>query len=405
MKKLCVLVAVLLLVLAASCDTLNIGGGDPSRGPVPTVTVPANMFGLQDANWSVSWIGGTAPYSVSWNFGGGANPNTATVPNATSPNATTVAMVNASLTTNATYTYTVVVTDSLGLTGTATATFVVGPTQNQAPVIDSATFAGGALTVVVSDPDLAETLTVAVTTPAGFTVDAASKAAAQTGPLTAVFNFGAVDMLAGATGNTDVTVTDGDATSAVTSVAMTIAPLVLAADTLYAIPLSTSVAVGDTPTVVIATGVPANPFQYLNGIGLTMPTAAGYNRTSFDVGVPDATPDAGAANPVDGLWATMNPGGGFLLAPDNFIQSTDIGGGSERWDFNITPIGGADLTTASGVLFNVKLEFTAAGTYALGFQQFEGVNRTYYTGADSVVRFWGDISNNYTDIPNTITVN
>ena len=134
-------------------------------------------------------------------------------------------------------------------------------------------------------------------------------------------------------------------------------------------------------TIVVATGIPANPFQFMNGVGLVVEDGADYAANSFNVGSV-----GGAADDVDGIWTDMAPTG-FLLAPDNFITKKDLGGGTGRIDFNITPLGGSDVTTADGELFNFEMEFSAAGSYTITFQEF----------------LWGDISNSA--VANTITVN
>ena len=391
MKKLFVLVAVALLIAAVSCDTKNVGGNLPTWGPIITgVNFPAAMNGAADATWTVSFTSGTAPYTISMNLGGGATNNVPAGTPAVSPFTQVFTMVNASTTDNATYTYTVTVTDSRGFSGTATGSFTVGPMLNQAPVIDSAIYTEGTrtLAVTVSDPDDGETLTVNIAgVDAPISVDAASKAAAATGPLVANFVFSSSDPFADASDSVDVTVNDGDADSAVTAVTITVPGIVLAADTLYAIPLNTSVATGENCLVVVATGDPANPFQYVNGVGLTIASDAD-KTDSFNIGVP-----GGGAGDVDGFWTTMNPGGGFLLPPFNFIVATDIGGGLERWDFNVTPIGGADVAAGEGALFNFTFTFGSAGTKTFGFQEVSGVKRTYYSDGASTEYFWGDITN------------
>ena len=58
---------------------------------------------------------------------------------------------------------------------------------------------------------------------------------------------------------------------------------------------------------------------------------------------------------VSGIWTAVAPTG-FLPVPDSFIQATDIGGGLNRWDFNVSPIGGNDTTTASGILFKYDVD-------------------------------------------------
>lgn len=404
MKKLFVLVAAVLLILAASCDTKNIGTTPfPNRGPVLTVTVPADMNGGEVATWTVTWVGGTAGYTISLNMGGGTTVDVPAGTAATSPFTQDFTMVNPSTVDPATYTYVIVVTDSLGQSGTATAQYTVGPMLNQAPVIDTAVFdpITDVLTVTVSDPDTGETLDVTVTEPAGLTADATTKTAAQTGPLTATFAWSATDLIVGGTGDTDITVTDGSATSAATTVTITVDGIVLAEDQLGGVPTQTVATTADTVTIVVLTGdiAAAKPFQFMNGCGVTVETGGTYAANTFNVGVP-----AGAAGDTDGFWTNMNPGGGFLLPPDNFIQATDIGGGRHRIDFNLTPIGGSDVTGAGGALFNFGMDFAAAGTYTLGFQEIEGVDRTYYTDGASNVYYWGDITNNYAGVANSITV-
>ena len=94
-KRLLVLVAAMVLVLAVSCDTKNIGtGGGPTRGPVPVVTVPAGMNGAADANWTVTWVGGTAPYTIAMAMGGGTTADVPAGTAAVSPFAQTFTMVN-----------------------------------------------------------------------------------------------------------------------------------------------------------------------------------------------------------------------------------------------------------------------------------------------------------------------
>jgi hypothetical protein len=398
-KKLLVLVAAAVILLAVSCDTKNVGNTAlPFRGPIVTVTVPADMNGAEVHNWVVSWIGGTAPYTIEMAMGGGTTANVPAGTAAVSPFTQAFTMVNPSVVDDVNYNYTVTVTDAQGLSGTATAQYTVLHMLNQAPVIESAVFdaATDRLTVSVSDPDDGETLDVTVTVPAGLGVDDDTKTAAATGPLAATFDWTATDFVTGGSGTTTVTVSDGDATDTA-DVLITVDGFPLAPDTLYAFASPTSVATGDTVTVTIMTGDPANPFQYLNGVGLTIESDCDKVANSFNAGAV-----GGGAGDVDGFWTTMNPGGGFLLPPDNFIVATDIGGGRERWDFNLTPIGGSDVAAGEGALFSYQFTFSAAGTKTFGFQDINVVNRTYYSDSVPTEYFWGDITN--ADAP-TVSVN
>ncbi len=178
--------------------------------------------------------------------------------------------------------------------------------------------------------------------------------------------------------------------------------LYLENDTLYALASAGSVSSGDSVRVIVATGITNNRFQYLNGCGVVCENGASYSPWTFDVGDPDDNPDVGSANPIDGVWADMGATA-FLLAPDNFITGTDLGNGTSRTDFNITPLGGNDIFV-SGILFSFEYSFASAGTYHLGFQAADIVNRTYYTdSSQSEDFFWSDISNDHQY--NSIVVN
>jgi hypothetical protein len=361
---------------------------------VGTITVPTGLFAQNNGDFSVSWTSGQAPYTISWNFGGGADPNTVGPVAATSPNSQTVLFNNNA---GGTFTVTVTVTDSLGQSGSGSASYTYGVLQNQPPTIDSVTGDGTAsITVTASDPD-GGNITISVTNPAGLTANQASAVVASGG--SADFSFSADDFFAGGSGTTDITADDGAGGTDTASASIVAPAIVLAADTLYAIPLVSSAGAADTVTIVVATGVPANPFQFMNGCRVTAPTGFDYVATTFNVGVP-----GGGAGDVDGFWSGMNPGGGFLLPPDNFIVGTDLGGGSTGIDFNVTPIGGSDVTTDEGALFNFGATFSA-GTNTLGFQDVSGVSRTYYTDSNAAPdRFWGDITNNHAGIPNSVDV-
>lgn len=419
MKKLIALAAIALLAVAASCKTKNIGGPPVFFNVTINSVVPADpagLFGNEDATFNASVTGGVAPYTYSWNFGGASTPNVSASPSGATTSITQTLTPSDS---DQTYTVTVTATDAVGTSVSASTVINVGATRNAAPVVESATYnnATRVLTVSVSDPDDGETLTVTVAPSAGLSVDATSKQAAATGPLTATFNVSADDIIAGATGTIAVSVSDGTATTnAANPVAVTIPEIAVPADTLVAIPTSSSAAIGAEVLVVFVTGVTANAFQYMVGAGLTIENDADYVRNSFDAGVPDDTPDIGAVNGVDGIWAAMNPAGGFLVAPDNFIQPTDLSAanplvapadqqpGRERWDFNITPLSGSNLNGQGGVLFNARFTFDTAGVKTFGFQQTQGVKRTYYAD-DATEFFWGDIANDGTVGPNTVTIN
>lgn len=379
------------LALLGACDTKNVGQPWPPPPAWVQVTLPTDMQGGTEAVWQVTWIGGTAPYTIQMNLGGGATENVPAGTAALSPFTHAFTMVNPSLEDGANYSYTVQVIDSNYMVSMASGTFFVGPTPNQPPLIESAVYnmATRTLTVTVSDPDDGEELWVSVTEVPGLGVDATGKYAAATGPFTADFVWNAEDLLAGGAGVTTVSVTDSQGgLQATTEVPVSVPAFPLAADTLYALPLQTRVATDEPVTVLVATGVPADPLQFVNGVGLTIESDAAKVPNSYDPGAL-----GGGWSEADGFWGDMAPGGGFLLPPDNFIVATDIGGGRERWDFNVTPIDGSEATGASGALFSYQFTFSSAGTKTFGFQDVSGVKRTYYSDTAGNEYFWGDIAN------------
>jgi len=391
-KKLFVLVAVGLLILAASCDTLNIGGGNPINGPAVTLTAPAGaMFGMETHTFTATWQGGTGPYTIAWNFGGGGT----NIPTAAATSPATADVTWNDLAAETTFNVTVTVTDNNNIPGTASATVTVGPTQNQAPTI-TATAAGGTVTVTVADADN-DDVTVSVTPGSGFGDPAPQTVAGGNGTVT--FNFASSDIFGGSTGDVTFTADDGNATADAT-VTLTFDPFPLAADTLYAVPMQASVGTGDPVTVIVATGATGSSFQFMTGVGLVFPDDGDYVSGTFNVGLP-----GGATDDADGVWAAITSNGGFLLPPDSLYQpgpdpDGTLAAGTHRFDFNVTPLGGSDVASAEGALFNAQFSFTAAGDKTFSFQQVNGVNRTYYSDfANGTDTFWGSF------VDGTVTVN
>jgi len=391
-KKLFVLVAAVALLLAASCDTKNIGTGLPLRGPQVSATfTAASTFnaGLT-ATLTVSWSGGTGPYTIGANMGGGTTANVAAGTPATSPFSQVFTLVE-----GGPFTWTATVTDANGNPGNATGTYTVGEALNAAPVITNVAVAGGQVTVSVTDAD-GDDVTVSVTEPAGLSAAATSVVVAG-GNGDAVFNFSATDIIAGGSGTTDITADDGNGGTDTDSATITLAGIVIPDGALAAVPTATAASAGDDVTIVVISGDFSNPFQYMNGVGVTVDTGATYVDTTLNVGAP-----GGAQLEVDGIWTAVGPDS-FLLPTDFMIQENDIGGGMVRIDFNVTPIGGSE-TSNGGALFNFGMNFASAGTYTLGFQEFQDVKRTYYSDGASTEYNWDDISNDYPDVPNSVDV-
>jgi hypothetical protein len=176
---------------------------------------------------------------------------------------------------------------------------------------------------------------------------------------------------------------------------------IYAFDSLYAIPQQTTAGTGDAVRIVVATGIPANPFKFMNGVRVTF--SAG--EPSFVAGSYNVGAVGGAQLDADGIWEGVAPES-FLLPTDYMLGFTnyDQTGGTWAIDFNVTPINANQSIGHEGELFNFEVAFAEAGMVVLGFKQFYQVKRTYYSDEDSNEYYWGDISNNHAGVANSITV-
>jgi len=406
-KKMFVLLGLGLIILASSCHTLNVGGHNfPQRFSITGITLSpaepaAGYVAGTTVTATITFQGVTAPFNFTVTFDNGVTPATQNIVGVAGTNGTGTATatftIDPFLLTDVPAGKTIKVhvtgTDGAGSSGSADATFKVTGIPNQNPTISTSFDATtDDVTATVGDPD-GDSVTVTAGTATGISTGAAQTVAGTAGTPTAgsvTFHFNADDLFNGGAGDVTFTADDGNGGTATSTVHVTIDPFVLDPDTLYAVPLQTSVAAGDPVTVVVATGVPANPFQYLTGVRVTAPQASGfaYVANSFNAGAV-----GGATGDVDGFWTCMGPTS-FLLPQDAFIVRSDAGGGLYGIDFNVTPLGGQDVTTCDGALFNFQASFTTPGTYNLGFQDVNVVSRTYYQdGSQTPDRFWGDITN------------
>jgi len=375
-------------------DTLNTGAiEEPTFAPQITVHVPDELW--PTSIWTVTWTGGLAPYTIEMDLGGGTVENVPAGTPAVSPFVVELAAITPSPDSPSTYKYTVTVTDNLGNAGSQTGSYNFPLIDGVLPRIESISYEPPVLTVVVSDVSEYD-VTVSVTEPEGFTVDAVSKAVAG-GNGAAVFYWSAVDVMAGASGTTEITADDGYGGTDTNSASLYIAPISIPDGALAAVPSARNATLADVVTVAVIAGDFSNPFKYVYSAGVTVESGATYANGTFNVGAV-----GGSQLDVDGIWTNVAPDS-FLVPLDFMFQERDIGDGRVRIDFNITPIGGSE-TSDGGVLYNFGLKFDHAGTYVLGFEEFHDVKRTYYSDGAHNEYFWDDISNNYPDVPNSIEV-
>ncbi|MBN2081912.1 hypothetical protein JW859_06845 [bacterium] len=206
------------------------------------------------------------------------------------------------------------------------------------------------------------------------------------------------------TANEDLTLADGATLGGITAPGVELADTTVTdgeyqADSLYAIPEQTEVSVGDPVRIVVATGVPANAFHFMNCVRVTFSGGdPEFVETSLNVGAPGGSPKE-----ADGIWATSGAEG--FLVPDDFMMAVQQDSSNRSViDFNVTPIVSRTLDGLEGELFNFQVRFNAAGTVRLGFSRFDAVKRSYYSDADGCEYSWGNIGNDYGDYDNAIRV-
>jgi hypothetical protein len=350
------------------------------------------MFGLGTGTFTANWSGGTGPYDVSWNFGGAATNPAAANNVVGTTNSQTVTFVD--LASEQTFQVTVTVTDSLGISGSATANITVGPTQNAAPTI-SATVSGSTITVTVADAD-GDNVTVTAGTPTGAVTISPATQTVTGGNGSVDFTFSATDFFAGATGaSVDFTADDGNGgTATATASPLNAAGLDVADNTLLDVPTSNSTTVGSSVTHIVATGALPNPFKQATGVSIIFPAGTDYTADSFGWGIPDDPSDPQDAE--DGIWTLVGatPAG---QPDDPFIVPFTSTGGDTYYQFVCVPLGGANVAAntefvgGEQAVLNYGVTYSATGSFEQTFLDQDGGNDTTYYQAtgDTTNRLWG----------------
>ncbi len=356
----------------------------PSIGEI--TTNPATFFGNDTVTFTAT-INGSGTITWTWDFDGGATPQT--VSGSGSSASATVVVINNSQTEDATYEGTLTATDQFG-TRTKTFTFTVGPLQNQAPVIESVTYADGVITVTASDPD-GDPLTYEFTVTSGnVELTVSDNTAIVSAPGLGTFDF-----------TVEVTVSDGRGGTATDSVSGQISNVPPQDNAIWMVAEPASASVGDTITIKVFGWNLANELRYLNTVHVAFSGNLEYVANSFDVGVPGGNWD------IDGFWSLLGGVGGlapgdqfeFLFGP--YPKSQADYANDPAWadydyfiEVNISPlpaVPGQDPTPApagsSDALFNFQVTATSAGTAKLRFYH----DKTKYgLTSDGEFFFWDE---------------
>jgi hypothetical protein len=415
MRKSCFIAVGLLLLVANACETKNVGGGlDPCRFTFYSLSFSdTRPLAGSDVTATFGFGSCSAPYTFVFTFSDCVSPpvQTVVVPVEGQNHASltfTLEEFTASQFPNGKNCSVVVTgTDGRGsIAGPVTGTFHVEAITIPPPEIwltfNAATCA---VTATAADPN-GEDVEISVTAlPPSLQVDAMTKTVVG-GSGTVDFFFSPADIIAGGSGVVTFAATNGFGDPGVGTIHVSCGEVHIIPDTLYAIPAVSAVNAGAPVRIIVLTGDPASPFQYMTGVRVVTDSGSGFKYVddSFNVGMP-----GGDADDVDGIWADDElalGNGDFLLAPDSFYDPVDAGGGLRGFDFNVTPLGATgNMQVGEGALFNFEATFDTPGTYTLGFQHFETVNRTYYQDNNQASDyFWSEITNVHLGVPNSITV-
>ncbi|OGK09047.1 MAG: hypothetical protein A2Y63_01810 [Candidatus Riflebacteria bacterium RBG_13_59_9] len=366
--------------------SLLVGGcGNKLPGPVTLqlgpritgITVPVDLNAGATFTFGVT-TSGPPVVTYSWEFDGGAAPNTST---AVSP---TVTLINPSTTDSATYTVTVMVTDADNRSDTETAEYTVGRTLNQSPsFVGAIGFAAavnvGTVTFTIADPDdddVAVTLELTAGTDLDLDVTAIDAGAGNYGPFEATLTNMTPDDI----DFTLLITLDDDVNDPVTGELVDTVPgLSLIADAIYMF-APASVNVGDTFKVVVYASAPVNTVGYIDSIEIVYPAGFAPVTTSWNLGAVGGDTWAKDGN----FWAASTDTL-FEVATNLFFLGDTVA-------VNMSPMGASPAGVAAGTtgpLFSFDFTANAAGVQTLSFVHggthyllTDGATTAYFDGGE-----------------------
>ncbi len=376
--------------LASACGDKLPPPGTIQLGPSITLgALPTADNHDGDAFTFTATITGSGSISWSWDFGGGAVPTDGASGSGGGTISVPTRLVNTSLTEDRSYNGSVTATDQFG-SRTATFTYVVGRRLNQSPVIESATFADGLITVVASDPD-GDPLTYSYEVISGNVtvtlIGDGSTASVTTSALSTDFTV-------------RVTVSDGKGGTATADVSGSIS-IPIPDNAIWMIfdkpttfdgyNTTVSANVGDEITVTVYAYNIANELSAIVPVHIQFtgdilnyvgdPDGLGPATASFEVGEPNGQDWA-----LDGIWTEVGGIGGFLPGPtaedlfgpydvDYTVDGQDFPG-MKYFEFAIATYAASETTPitpappgSSGALFSFKFTAASAGTATVRFIQ------------------------------------
>ncbi len=387
-------VIVVLSILVTACGSRRPGPVVVVLGPsIASIAVPSGLNAGESFTFSATTTG-TDVVAWSWNFGGGADPNTSTLE---SP---MVTLVNPSTDDPATYTVTLIVTDADGRTDTFTADYTVERTLNTPPgFVGDIVFATAdntaTVTFTITDADEDDvTITLVLTAPGsvGMSADVINATFGDYGPFVVTLTNGSFDEAAV---TVDITLDDGTDTTP-GSAGGTIAGITPEmSNSIIVVPSATAVSVGDTFTVTVYVYDLTSPAGWFNsthipygdGISPVYDPDPADPTTSWNLGAV-----GGGTWGKDGAYWTTFPDP-ILAAGEMLFLSIEPGAVVVNCSAQTATPTGSDIG-AGGPLFNFQMTADTPGSWELTFTSAS----TYYTAPDGTQQFYDD------EVSATITV-
>lgn len=178
-------------------------------------------------------------------------------------------------------------------------------------------------------------------------------------------------------------------------------------DTLYLIPESTEVRIGEPLRLTVVTGRVSDPFHHPICTFVTEIESG----LEYVPGSRNAGAVGGGVDEVDGFWKYLQPSS-LSVVPDEMMKAWNPSETLRAIPFNVMPWIESDVRDVSGPILNLQVSFANHGTWHLRFLDFHpkypGYPMTYYepSGADSFddIKYWDNIDNDDQSISSVITV-
>lgn len=189
-----------------------------------------------------------------------------------------------------------------------------------------------------------------------------------------------------------VRATDNENTSSTRAITIRALNYNCAPDTLYAFPLAAHTGIGEPVRIMVATGQPASPLQFMEAVTVSFGQNGAYIPGSYNFGSP-----GGERTDTDGYWALLGPpaiaDADYIDLPSRIPNPGALPGeGLKYLTYSVVPMGPSSVPASIGggaILCSFQLSFSQPGTYPLRFiQNIEAEDMTFYYEANMTRHHW-----------------